>query len=138
MVHTYYHLNQKGMENHHQVCLFASKQIETMFGVKVGLQLSDFSGDSPFWSGLDITGVYQTSANGLSTQYANWHQDIHIELGGINGPNSFSVRKLTAWMDGGDKEKLVESMNQTIKDYLRENDWVAVSPDRCVVEILVE
>tara|TARA_R110000765_G_scaffold186138_1_gene291793 strand:- start:14156 stop:14659 length:504 start_codon:yes stop_codon:yes gene_type:complete len=119
MVHTYYYLNPEGMKHHAELCQFAAERVEELLGVKVGLKLTDFTADYPFWSGLDPNTCFSTHQRStVSTQHMPFQQTVHLELGGINGQNAFSVRKITDWIDGGDKEKCVDSMNNKISDWL--------------------
>ena len=125
MPHFYYFLNEKGMENHAIVCDFGAKCLEKWLGVEPQLKLSHFTSKYPFWSGLDRDIVFSDGDKTISTQHKDWLGLPHMELGGINGTNAFSFRKLTKYItnwEGNDCDNC-DKMNDEMSDWLETRNF---------------
>ena len=127
MVHLFYHLNSTGIEQNAQVCSHGAELMEKHLNIKPGLKLSGWTAKHQFWAGLDLDSIFRLNERSgpihpdlitLSTAHQDFQRTAHMELGGINGSNSFSFRKITDWMDSGDKEKGVDLMNSQMSDWL--------------------
>tara|TARA_R110000787_G_scaffold99386_7_gene203916 strand:- start:320 stop:793 length:474 start_codon:yes stop_codon:yes gene_type:complete len=124
MVHIYYYLNETGIARNAEICEFVADQIQRHLDLKPVLKLTGWTTKYPVWSGVD-TGELYDDKDGLNTRYQLAQKFPHIELGGINGSNAISVRKITDWMDGGEKEATIDALNALISDWLVENKYTS-------------
>ena len=139
MVHLYYHLNSTGIEQNADVCSHGAKLMEQHLNIKPGLKLSGWTAKHQFWAGLDLDSIFRLNDRAgpihpdlitLSTTHQDFQRTAHMELGGINGANAFSFRKLTDWMDSGDKEKGVDLMNEQMSKWLIDKGYSTTETER--------
>jgi hypothetical protein len=126
MVHLYYHLNERGIAHAAAICSHAAREMETRGMTAPVLCLRNWTPAYPLWSGVDLSVLYTAHKTGkICSQHQKGQEVPYLELGGINGGNSFSIRKLTDWMDKGEKEAVIDDMNKIISDFIKDNDYHA-------------
>ncbi len=122
MVHLYYHLNDRGISHAAAVCAHAAAEIKATFGIDPCLCLRNWTASYPIWAGANTSEIYLSKGK-LATRHQKAQATIYLELGGINGANSFSIRKLTDWCDRGEKEKMVDAVNKSMSDFIEQNEY---------------
>jgi hypothetical protein len=126
MVNISYHLNENGMKFSGRICdHVAQLMMEALEMEKVGLKLSSWTCEHPIWGGIDPDSIFFHN-HLLCSQYQEFMKHPHMELGGINGQNAFSIRKITDWVVDcaeGVTNPVIDRLDAQISDYLKENDY---------------